>query len=104
MSISVPFADSMRAALRLPASRVSWKICLPFIALSLFVAAAGTFIATKLVTASLRDRFDNQLAEAARVMSDATVRQERANLAVVRGISFTDGVPAMVTMGDPELV
>src|SRR4051794_18184933 len=85
-------AGLLRSIVRVPMAHVSWKICAPFIALSLFLAAAGTFIATRLVTGSLQERFDNQLAEAARVTSDSIVRVERTHLALVRGVAFTDGV------------
>jgi hypothetical protein len=61
-------------------SHVRWKIVAPYIVLTLLLAAAGTFIATRFVTGSLEDRFDNQLAEAARVASDSIVRREREHL------------------------
>ena len=70
-----------------------WKIVAPYIVLTLIVAAAGTFIATQFVTGPLEERFNNQLAEAARVASDSIVRQERDHLSLVRSISFTVGVP-----------
>jgi putative nucleotidyltransferase with HDIG domain len=72
---------------------VRWKIVAPYIVLTLIVAAAGTFIATQFVTGPLEERFNNQLAEAARVASDSIVRQERDHLSLVRSISFTVGVP-----------
>jgi putative nucleotidyltransferase with HDIG domain len=87
------------AALFVP-SHVRWKIVAPYIVLTLMVAAAGTFIATRFVTGSLEDRFDNQLAEAARVASDSMVRQEREHLALVRSISFTIGVPESIAAKD----
>ena len=89
------------AALFVP-SHVRWKIVTPYIVLTLLVAAAGTFIATRFVTGSLEERFDNQLAEAARVASDSIVRQEREHLALVRAISFTTGVAEGVAAGDAD--
>ena len=83
-------------------SHVRWKIVAPYIVLTLIVAAAGTFIATRFVTGSLEDRFDNQLAEAARVASDSMVRQERDHLTLVRSMAFTVGVPESVSAGDTE--
>jgi putative nucleotidyltransferase with HDIG domain len=73
-------------------SHVRWKIVAPYIVLTLFVAAAGTFIATQFVTGPLQERFDNQLAEAARVASDSIVRKERDHLGLVRSMAFTSGV------------
>jgi putative nucleotidyltransferase with HDIG domain len=81
---------------------VRWKIVAPYIVLTLLVAAAGTFIATRFVTGSLEDRFDNQLAEAARVASDSMVRQERDHLTLVRSMAFTVGVPEATAAGDSE--
>ena len=74
-------------------SHVRWKIVAPYIVLTLIVAGAGTFIATQFVTGPLEERFNNQLAEAARVASDSIVRKEREHLGIVRSISFTVGVP-----------
>jgi hypothetical protein len=89
------------AALFVP-SHVRWKIVAPYIVLTLLVAAAGTFIATRFVTGSLEDRFDNQLAEAARVASDSMVRQERDHLTLVRSMAFTVGVPEATAAGDSD--
>jgi putative nucleotidyltransferase with HDIG domain len=81
-------------------TRIRWKIVAPYVVLTLLVAFVGTYLATNLVTGSLEDRFDNQLAEAARVTSDAVVRRERQHLEVVRSISFTVGVPEDIAAGD----
>ena len=81
-------------------AKIRWKIVAPYIVLTLIVAAAGTFLATRLVTGSLADRFDNQLAEAARVASDAVVRRERQHLESVRAIAFTVGVSEAIEAGD----
>ncbi len=89
------------AALFVP-SHVRWKIIAPYIVLTLLVAAAGTYIATQFVTGPLEERFNNQLAEAARVASDSVVRKERQHLSFVRSISFTVGVPERTAAGDPE--
>ena len=63
------------------------------------LASAGTYIATRIVTGSLEERFENQLAEAGRVASDSVVRRERQHLEVVRGISFTEGVATATEAG-----
>ena len=89
------------AALFVP-SHVRWKIVAPYIVLTLIVAAAGTFIATQFVTGPLEERFNNQLAEAARVASDSIVRKERDHLSLVRSIAFTVGVPERTADGDSE--
>jgi putative nucleotidyltransferase with HDIG domain len=75
-----------------PLRHIRWKIIAPYAVLVVVLAGAGTYISTDLVTGSLEERFENQLAEASRVTSDAVVRRERQHLEVVRGISFTQGV------------
>ena len=57
---------------------------------------------TTLVAGSLRERFDNQLAEAGRVAADAVVRKERNHLEDVRNLAFTEGVGQAVAAGDTQ--
>jgi putative nucleotidyltransferase with HDIG domain len=83
-----------------PARHIRWKIIAPYAILVVVLAGAGTYLATGLVTGSLEERFENQLAEASRVTSDAVVRRERQHLEVVRGASFTEGVSAAVQARD----
>jgi hypothetical protein len=64
------------------------------------LATAGSYVATNMVTGSLSERFDNRLAEAGRVVSDAVVRKERDHLETVRAVAFTEGVPDAVVAGD----
>ncbi len=85
-----------------PARHIRWKIILPFMALTLAIAVAGTYLTTRVVAGSLAERFDNQLAEAARVTSDSFVRRERRHLEVIRAVSFTEGVAAAVANADRE--
>ena len=86
----------LRERLLAPARQIRWKIIAPYVILTLVLAAGGTFLATRMVTGSLEERFENQLAEAARVTSDAVVRREREHLELVRGIAFTEGVAAAI--------
>ena len=83
-------------------THVRWKIVVPYIVLTLLVAAVGTFIATQFATGPLEERFNNQLAEAARVASDSIVRKERQHLGLVRSISFTRGVAAGTAAEDTQ--
>lgn len=86
----------LRTIARYPFRHIRWKIIAPYAVLSLLIAIAGTFLVTRLVVGSLEERFNNQLAESARVTADSFVRRERAHLEVVRGIAFTEGVPEAV--------
>ena len=92
--------SAARTFLTWPFRHVRWKIVLPYAVLTITLAVLGSFLAARLVTGSLSDRFDNQLAEAGRVVSDAVVRKERAHLEVVRSVSFTSGLAAAVQAGD----
>jgi putative nucleotidyltransferase with HDIG domain len=83
-----------------PARHIRWKIIAPYLVLTVLLAAAGTYIATRLVTGPLEERFENQLAEAARVTSDSIVRRERKHLELVRAVAFTDGVGDATSGGD----
>ncbi len=82
----------LRRALRYPGRHIRWKIIAPYIVLSALIAVSGTYLVTRLVVGSLEERFNNQLAEAARVTADSFVRRERTHLGVVRGVAFTEGV------------
>ena len=64
------------------------------------LAVIGSYLATKAVTDSLQERFENQLAEAGRVTSDKVVRKEKEHLETVRAVAFTDGVANAVKAGD----
>src|SRR3989337_1112773 len=83
-----------------PFRHIRWKIVLPYALLTVLLAAVGSYVATHLVTGSLSERFDNQLAEAGRVVADAVVRKEREHLATVRAVAFTEGVPEAVQAAD----
>ncbi len=83
-----------------PLRHVRWKIVVPYAFLTVVLAIAGSYIATQIVTGSLEERFDNQLTEAGRVVSDDVVHRERSHLEIVRAAAFTDGVDAAVLAGD----
>lgn len=85
--------------------RAAWttlraRLIVPYVLLTLLVAIVGTYIATRLVVSSERERFNNQLYEAARVAADGLVRRERAHLADLRLMAFTEDVPAALAEGD----
>jgi hypothetical protein len=94
------------AAARLPGrlipSRIRWKIAAPYVVLTLVVAVAGTYVATRIVTSSLESRFSTQLTDAAQVTSDALVLREDDHLETVRSIIYTAGVTEAVEGLDQE--
>jgi putative nucleotidyltransferase with HDIG domain len=79
---------------------IRWKIILPYVFLSALVAIVGAYLMTRLVTGSLTERFNNQLAEAGRVTADAVVRKEREHLETVRAVAFTEGVADSIQASD----
>ncbi len=84
----------------LPARHLRWKIVLPYAFLALILGCTATYLATGMITSSLRERSDNQLVESARVSSDTLARLERKHLETVRAIIFSDGVPAAIDARD----
>ncbi len=68
------------------------QLILPYVLLTIFVAAIGIFVTTHLVASSMTERFTNRLYETNRVASDSIVRQEQTNLNNLRLMIFTTGV------------
>jgi putative nucleotidyltransferase with HDIG domain len=91
-----PGPQQLGHVLTWPFHHIRWKIVLPYAILTIVLAVVGSFLATRLVTGSLEERFNNQLAEAGRVVSDTVVRKERNHLEIVRAVSFTEGIPQAV--------
>jgi putative nucleotidyltransferase with HDIG domain len=83
-----------------PFQHIRWKIVLPYAFLTVLLAVIGSYLATQLVTGSLKERFDNQLAEAGRGVSDRVVLKEREHLETVRAVAFTEGVAEAVQARD----
>src|SRR5438094_3487675 len=73
-------------------TRLRAQLIIPYVILTLLTAMIGTYIVTRLVTSSVRERFVNQLHEASRVAADGIVRRERAHLVDLRLMVFTQGV------------
>jgi len=101
MSTAASPARGPLGALFSPARNIRWRIIAPYAGLTIALAIAGTYLTTRLVGGSLDERFNNQLAEAGRVASDALVRRERAHLETVRAIAYTDGVGAATASRAP---
>lgn len=78
----------MRNALRAFRSRISYKIVVPYLALTLIVMLIGAAISVGLVAASVEERIQSQLTQSARNTSDALVRRERNYLEFLRLVSL----------------
>jgi putative nucleotidyltransferase with HDIG domain len=103
-SLTTHFPGRVRSFVSWPLHHISWKIILPYVVLTLVLAGVGSYLATNVVTGSLEERFENQLAEAGRVTSDSVVRTERAHLETVRAIAFTEGISDAIASGDSQRV
>ena len=56
------------------------------------IAAISVFIATRLVANTIQERLGNQLVNSARSATNVIVEIEEQHLAVLRQLTFTDGV------------
>lgn len=91
-----------RRALNKLGTSIGTKIILPYLLLTLAVAGAGAFIVTNFVTGSLRERFNNQLLDAGRVVSESMVGYEQERLEILRVVANTEGVPEGLATGDRD--
>ncbi|MCX6072459.1 MAG: hypothetical protein NTU91_16655, partial [Chloroflexi bacterium] len=76
------------------------QLIIPYVLLTLITAMLGTYVVTRLVTSSARERFINQMYEASRVAADGVVRRERSQLKVLRLVTFTSGMPEALLQGE----
>ncbi len=80
------------ASLRFRIRGLQSKLILPYLILTLILAAIGVFIITTLVVDSERERFNNNLLEASRVANDGIVSYEKNQLERLRFLVFTEGM------------
>ena len=78
------------------------ELIVPYIILTLLIAMVGTFVVTRLVTSSIRERFVNQMVEASRIAADGVVRHEQRNLSALRLLVFTEGVAPALGQRDAD--
>jgi len=71
---------------------IRFKVILPYLLLTLFVAVTGAYVVTRLVANSLEERLSNQLLESGRVVSDLMARQEIRHVQAARAIAYTRGL------------
>ncbi len=93
-------ASGWRSTLSRLTASIGTKIILPYLLLTLVVAGVGAYVVTNLVTSSMQERFNNQLLDAGRVVSESMVRYEKDRLEVLRAVAGTQGVSESLTAGD----
>jgi len=83
-------------------SSLKAKLIIPYLILTLLTAMVGTFVVTRLVASSVRERFYNQMYEASRVAADGIVRTEDEHLINLRLMAFSEGVAEAYSNRDAE--
>ncbi len=83
---------------------IRFKVILPYLLLTIFVAVTGAFIVLRLVSSSLDERLTNELLEAGRVVSDELTRQEIKQVGAVRLIAYTLGLSEALHTGNTNQV
>ena len=83
-------------------SHIRFKIILPFAILTFMVAVIGVYLSTRLVAASLEERFASQLVEAASTAADGLAQREESQLATLRTIMFTEGIDQAIQSRDRD--
>jgi signal transduction histidine kinase len=97
------FSSRFGSQITIPAlSRLQGKLIIPYVLLTLVLATVGIYVVTRLVTSTIRERFVNQIYEAARVASDSVVRQERVQLENLRLMVFSQGVGEAIAKKDVD--
>ena len=76
------------------------QLIVPYVVLTIFTAMIGTYVVTRLVSSSARERFLNQLFEASRVSADGVLRVEREHLSNLRLMAYTSGVSEAIAAHD----
>lgn len=83
---------------------IRFKVTLPYLLLTLIVAATGAYVVTRLVSNSLNERLHNQLIQAGRVVSDSLVTQERKQVSDLRFMAYTRGLGEALEAGNNDQV
>jgi signal transduction histidine kinase len=84
--------DTLVSKLKERLSGLRAKLIIPYLVLTLLTAMIGTFVVTRLVASSVRERFFNQLDAVSEIAADGIVRREQDHLADLRLMAFTEGV------------
>ena len=78
------------------------KITVPYMILSLLVAAAVAYLTTQLVIENIQERFDKQLYEAGKISSELIVSYETQLLETQRLLANVQGISDAILANDPH--
>src|SRR5512137_2959750 len=101
---SLERATEWRSTVSKLSASIGTRIILPYLLLTLAVAAIGAYVVTNLVTGSLQERFHNQLLDSGRSVSESMVRYEQERLETLRLVAGTKGVAESLAAGDEEAI
>ncbi|MBX0327694.1 HAMP domain-containing protein [Oscillochloris sp. ZM17-4] len=92
----------MQGVIRELRSQLRYQIIGPFLILTVIVAVAGALAVFYQVAGSLQERFNSQLASVTRTANDTLLRQEAANLQVLREVALAQPNPSTGAPGVAE--
>lgn len=101
-TMQLPHTSTWQRVFNRLSNSIGTKIVVPYLLLTLGVAGVGAFIVVRLTTGSLQERFNNQLLDAGRVVSESMVDYEEERLEVLRAVAGTQGVPEGLVAGDRD--
>ena len=78
------------------------KITIPYLILSLILAAAAAYLITQLVFENVEERFNKQLYEAGKISSELIVNYESQLLQTQRLLANAEGVSTAIQSNDPN--
>ncbi len=99
VSKGILFHNTPARRVRVP---IRIKITIPYLVLSLILAAAAAFLITQLVLENVEERFNKQLYEAGKISSELSVTYESQLLETQRLLANVEGVPAALQANDAD--
>lgn len=84
--------------------RISTRVTAPFLLTIVLIAGVGVFIVTRLVAGSIQERLNNQLVDSAIAAKNAIVEIENQQIATLRLMAFTEGVPQALGSRDVAML
>lgn len=94
------------ASQQIPAQKVRFpiriKITIPYLILSLILAAAAAYLITQLVLENVKERFNKQLYEAGKISSELMVNYESQLLQTERLLANAEGISTTIQTNDPN--
>ncbi len=101
-----PFANLWMKVASLPSRLYSIrvKLILPYLILTLFLAAGGIFIITSRLVETIRERFNNSVLETSRVANDGIVGYEKIQLDKLRFLVFAEGMSQAMFDKNPDQI